>query len=154
MVKSKKIMCLASSGGHLDELMQLEDILKQYETVLVTEKSEFKNEIFSNIYNVEQINRKEKRFVWNFFRLFIDSWKIYKKERPDVMLSTGALATIPLALIGKLGGCRIVYIESFARVTKPSTTGKIMYRISDVFVIQWKELKKYYPKAIYLGSIF
>ena len=49
---------------------------------------------------------------------------------------------------------KIIYIESFARVDNASLTGKLFYKIADVFIVQWEELLKIYPKAIYGGGIF
>ena len=79
---------------------------------------------------------------------------LYLKVKPDIVISTGALATVPICLISKMFNKKIIYIESFARIYDPSLTGKIMYRFADVFIIQWKELKKFYPKAKYFGGIF
>ncbi|WP_191976308.1 hypothetical protein [Limosilactobacillus reuteri] len=49
---------------------------------------------------------------------------------------------------------KVIYIESFARITTPSLTGKILYHFADLFIVQWKELLKVYPKAKYFGGIF
>jgi UDP-N-acetylglucosamine:LPS N-acetylglucosamine transferase len=76
------------------------------------------------------------------------------KEKPDTIISTGALVTFPICLLGKLMRKRIIYIESFARVDTASLTGKLMYRIADLFIVQWEELLKIYPKAMYGGGIF
>ena len=49
---------------------------------------------------------------------------------------------------------KLVYIEVFDRIDKPTMTGKMVYPIVDKFVVQWEEQKKVYPKAVNLGSIF
>nr|WP_225349401.1 hypothetical protein [Limosilactobacillus reuteri] len=54
----------------------------------------------------------------------------------------------------KLMKKKVIYIESFARITTPSLTGKILYHFADLFIVQWKELLKVYPKAKYFGGIF
>lgn len=51
-------------------------------------------------------------------------------------------------------GAKLIYIEVFDRIDKPTMTGKMVYPITDKFVVQWEEQKKVYPKAINLGSIF
>ena len=56
--------------------------------------------------------------------------------------------------IGKLMGAKTVYIEVFDRYDKPTLTGKLVYPITDCFIVEWEEMKKVYPKAINLGSIF
>ena len=79
---------------------------------------------------------------------------IYMKEKPDVVICTGVLAMIPICLISKIMGKKLVYIESFAKVTSPTETGKLLYKFADQFYVQWKPMLEVYPKAIYLGGIY
>ena len=59
-----------------------------------------------------------------------------------------------LFYLGKLFGAKLVYIEVFDRIDKPTMTGKMVYPIVDRFIVQWEEMKRVYPKAVNLGSIF
>ncbi len=77
-----------------------------------------------------------------------------EKKKPDVVICTGVLAMIPICLISKLMGKKLIYIESFAKVTSPTETGKLLYKFADQFYVQWKPMLKFYPKAIYLGGIY
>ena len=86
--------------------------------------------------------------------LFAQSLKIMLEEKPDCIISTGALATFPICVLGKLMGKKVIYIESFARVDEPSLTGKLMYHVADLFIVQWKEMMEFYPNAVYGGGIF
>ncbi|MCC4332857.1 polysaccharide biosynthesis protein [Limosilactobacillus reuteri] len=151
-----KILFTASSGGHLSELTQLKKIILNNTSFLLTEKSEELSDsyIYQRVFYTNPINRKEKLFIIKFIKLFFKSMILYLKVKPDIVISTGALATVPICLISKMFNKKIIYIESFARIYDPSLTGKIMYRFADVFIIQWKELKKFYPKAKYFGGIF
>lgn len=151
-----KILFTASSGGHLSELTQLKKIILNNTSFLLTEKSEELSDsyIYQRVFYTNPINRKEKLFIIKFIKLFFQSMILYLKVKPDIVISTGALATVPICLISKMFNKKIIYIESFARIYDPSLTGKIMYRFADVFIIQWKELKKFYPKAKYFGGIF
>ncbi len=54
----------------------------------------------------------------------------------------------------KFMGKKLIYIESFAKVTSPTETGKLLYKFADQFYVQWKPMLKFYPKAIYLGGIY
>ena len=47
----------------------------------------------------------------------------------------------------------IVFIESFCRVKKLSLTGTLLYHISDIFLVQWKQLANIYKKSRYIGDI-
>lgn len=151
----KKYCFAASLGGHLEEIACLKEIAKGNESFLLTEKGGFQEISFCNkTRHVVQINRKEKTFLFKFMVLIAQSLQILIQEKPDCIISTGALATFPVCFLGKLMGKKIIYIESFARVDEPSLTGKLMYRVADLFIVQWKEMMEYYPKAIYGGGIF
>lgn len=80
--------------------------------------------------------------------------KILKKEKPDFVITTGALIAFPFCIFAKLRGTKIIYIESFARVNNQSLTGKLVYPFADLFLVQWEPLLKFYPKAKYVGGIF
>lgn len=90
------------------------------------------------------------KFAKNTFLAF----KVLKKEKPDLIISSGAAVAVPFFYVGKLFGAKTVYIEVFDRMDKPTLTGKLVYPITDLFVVQWEEMKKVYPKAINLGGIF
>ena len=80
--------------------------------------------------------------------------EILRKEKPDVIISSGAAVAVPFFYLGKLFGAKTVYIEVFDRIDKPTVTGKLVYPVTDKFIVQWEEMKTVYPKAINLGSIF
>ncbi len=82
------------------------------------------------------------------------AWKVLRKEKPDLIISSGAAVAVPFFYLGKLFGAKLVYIEVFDRIDKPTMTGKMVYPIADKFIVQWEEMKEVYPKAINLGSIF
>ena len=71
-----------------------------------------------------------------------------------MIISCGAAGAVPCFYIGKMMGAKLVYIEVFDRIDKPTMTGKRGYPIVDKCVVQWEEQKKVYPKAVNLGSIF
>lgn len=150
-----KICFTASSGGHLEEISCLFPIAAEHESFLITEKSgQIKSAWGERTYYLRQINRKEPLFLAHFLKLFIQAVKIIKAEKPDCIISTGALMTYPVCVVAKWKKIKIIYIESFARVDEPSLTGKLMYPIADLFLVQWEEMKDIYPKAIYGGGIF
>lgn len=155
--KQEKVCFLASSGGHLEEISRLVEIEEKYDNFLVTEKGKFEELHFGKkVIYVYQINRKEILFPFKFIGLILKAFKILLKEKPTVLISTGALATVPFCIVGKLLGKRIVYIESFARVDTPSLTGKIIYKLklANLFVVQWEDMLKYFPEATVGGRIF
>lgn len=151
----KKIAFIASSGGHLEEIARLTDIEKGHDSFLVTEKGDFQMPDFGKRqYLVNQMNRRELLFLPKFVLLFVNAILLLRKERPDIIITTGALIAYPFCVIGKLMGVKVVYIESFARVHKPSLTGRLLYNFSDLFVVQWEDMLENYPKAVLGGGIF
>jgi UDP-N-acetylglucosamine:LPS N-acetylglucosamine transferase len=150
-----KICFVASSGGHWEELMCLREIADAYDSFFVTEKGGQANDSHINrIYTLPQINRSEKAFVWHFVKLFFTAFFILKKEKPKVIITTGALIAYPFCLLTKLFGGKVIYIESFARVDNASLTGRLVYSIADLFLVQWQSMLRVYPKAKYVGGIF
>ncbi|MBA2877148.1 UDP-N-acetylglucosamine:LPS N-acetylglucosamine transferase [Anoxybacillus kamchatkensis] len=157
MAEEKLRVCLISStGGHLAQLLQLIPIVKKYEYFIVTEKSEMSMSLPKKhqTYFLMQQDRKNPFFLFQFISNVFRSITILIKEKPDVVITTGAGAVIPTCLFGKMMGKKIVYIESFAKIHSPTLTGRVVYKFADRFYIQWEELREYYPKAKYRGVIY
>ena len=150
-----KIVFAASSGGHFEQLMMLKPLMEKYDSFVLTEKTDYcvGKQVVDVVY-LKQINRKEPLFLFKLMANTITSFRIYLKEKPDVMITTGVLAIIPFALIMKLFGKKLIYIESFAKVTSKTLSGKLLYKYADQFYVQWEEMLKLYPKAIYKGGIY
>ena len=106
------------------------------------------------MYYLCQVNRKEKTFIPRMVVNTVRSLKIFRREKPDVVICTGVLAMIPICLIAKLAGKKLIYIESFAKVTSATKTGKLLYKFADQFYVQWESMLDIYPNAIYLGGIY
>ena len=148
-----KICLVGSSGGHLTHLYMLKPFWKEKNRFWVT----FDKEDAKSILDGEKMypcyyptNRNVKNLIRNTFLAI----KILKRERPDLIISSGAAVAVPFFYIGKLFGAKLVYIEVFDRIDKPTMTGKMVYPIVDKFIVQWEEQKKVYPKAVNLGRIF
>ena len=155
MKKKVKICFSASTGGHYEQLMMLKPLMKKYDSFIVTEKTHYSSNT-GNIkaYYLLQVNRKEKLFLFKMVINCLKSVQIYLSGNPDVIICTGVLAMIPLCLLCKLMGKKLGYIESFAKVTSPTLSGQFLYKYADQFYVQWPEMKKFYPNAIYLGGIY
>ena len=84
----------------------------------------------------------------------IRSLSIYIKEKPQIIICTGALSTVPFCLLSKLFNSKLIYIESFAKVYTGSLTGRMMYLFADEFYVQWEEMLEIYPKAKFKGGVY
>lgn len=151
----KKICFIASTGGHFEQLMMLKPLMDKYDSFIVTEKTGYsviKDD--RRIYYLNQVNRHEKTFIFKMIVNLFISFKIFIIEKPDLVISTGALATIPMCLLSKVFRKKVIFIESFAKVTSPTLTGKLVYKFADQFYVQWEQMKEHYPDAICKGGIY
>ena len=154
-MKKRKICFAASSGGHYEQLMMLKPLMEKYDSFILTEKTQYEARVAGEkTYYLKQVNRKEKTFLLRMLQNAFLTFGIFLKEKPNVVICTGVLAMIPMCLLVKLFGGKLIYLESFAKVTSPTETGKLLYRFADQFYVQWESMKKVYPKAIYLGGIY
>jgi UDP-N-acetylglucosamine:LPS N-acetylglucosamine transferase len=93
------------------------------------------------------------RSALNLVRNTCVALRILFKEKPDIIISSGAAVAVPFFYIGKLLGSKLIYIEVFDRINSPTLSGKIIYPVTDIFVVQWVEQLIFYPKGIYLGEL-
>lgn len=151
-MRSIKICLTCSAGGHRLQILQLERIYKKYNYFFLTfkERATLKLIEKNRVYFVTNPERNPIKLIMTLF----ESLLVFLKENPDLVISTGAGVTIPTCYLAKLFGKKVIYIESFSRVTEPSIAGRIAYTISDLFIVQWKTLLNFYKKAVYGGSIF
>lgn len=153
MKDNLKVCLVGSSGGHLTHLYMLKPFWENKQRFWVTfDKEDAKSlledeKMYSCYYPT---NRSIKALIKNTML----AWKVLKRERPDLIISSGAAVAVPFFYLGKLMGAKNVFVEVFDRIDKPTMTGKMIYPVADLFIVQWEEQKKVYPKAIDLGSIF
>lgn len=148
-----KICLVGSSGGHLTHLYMLKPFWQDKERFWVTFDKEDARSLLAdeNMYPCYfPTNRSFKALLINT-RL---AWRVLKKERPNLILSSGAAVAVPFFYLGKLFGAKLIYIEVFDRIDKGTMTGKMVYPIADRFIVQWEEQKQVYKNAVNLGSIF
>ncbi len=151
----KKICLAGSSGGHFEQLLMLKPLLEKYEGFILTEKTAYQTRVPGvKMYYVAQVNREERSCWFRLIGNAFSSLRIYLRERPDVIICTGVLAMIPMCLLVKIFGGKLIYIESFAKLTSATLTGKFLYRFADRFYVQWESMLECYPKAKYLGGIY
>ena len=154
----KRVLFISSTGGHLNELLQLKPLFEKYNSYLITEKTKSTiglkkkfNHVNYLVYGTkDHILTYPFKFIYNCFK----SLFLFVKIRPKVIITTGTHTAVPICYIGKLFGSKIIFIETFANSKTKTLSGKLVYPIANVFVVQWKEMLKLYPKAIYGGWIY
>ena len=135
-MKDIKVCLVASSGGHLTHLYKLKPFWQDKQRIWVTfdkedARSLLENEKFYSAYYPS--NRSLKALIINSFRAV----KILLKERPHLIISSGAAVAVPFFWIGKLFGAKTIYIEVFDRIDKPTISGKLCYPVAD----KWNKLQ-------------
>ena len=139
--------------------MQLAPLFEKYEYHIITEKDEaskalkekYKGKISYLPYGTRT---KIFSYIFKYFYLCIKTIYYYIKIRPKVIVTTGTHTAGPMCYLGKIFGSKIIYIETFANRNKKTVTGRLIYPIGDLFIVQWKEMLKLYPKGVYGGSIY
>ena len=148
-----KVCLVGSSGGHLTHLYMLKPFWRDKDRFWVTFDKEDARSILAGE-RVYHCYYPTNRNLKNLFRNTILALKVLRKERPDLLISSGAAAAVPFFYIAKLMGKKLIYIEVYDRIDKPTLTGRLVYPIVDCFIVQWEEQKQVYKKAVNLGSIF
>ncbi|XP_023086782.2 UDP-N-acetylglucosamine transferase subunit ALG14 homolog isoform X1 [Piliocolobus tephrosceles] len=181
--ESLSILVVAGSGGHTTEILRLLGSLsnayspRHYVIADTDEMSANKINSFeldradrdpSNMYTKYYIHRiprsREVRQSWpsTVFTTLHSMWlsfPLIHQVKPDLVLCNGPGTCVPICvsalLLGILGIKKviIVYVESVCRVETLSLSGKILFHLSDYFIVQWPALKEKYPKSVYLGRI-
>ena len=155
----KKVLFISSTGGHFNELMQLSPLFEKYDYHIITEKDK------TNANLIEKYGKKISylpygtrsklfSYIFKYFYLCLKTVFLYIKIRPKYIVTTGTHTAGPMCYFGKLFGSKIIYIETFANRNTKTATGKLVYPIADLFIVQWEDMLKLYPKAVYGGSIY
>lgn len=152
--KDIKVCFAASSGGHLEQLLALKPLMERYDSFILTEKTSYQVQLPVRACYVRQVNRHEATFVPRMIANTVTSLRYWLSERPDVIVCTGVLATIPFCLIGRALGGRLVYIESFAKTDSPTMTGRLLSKRTDRFYVQWESMLSVYPDARFVGGVY
>jgi UDP-N-acetylglucosamine:LPS N-acetylglucosamine transferase len=154
MNKSKELrFCLvASAGGHISQLLKIADSWKDYETFCITTTHLVRQKLqdHGKVYVVGECNREHP------FRVAIVLARcIYAilRERPKVVISTGAAAGCMACFLGKLLGAKVVWVDSITNVERISLSGRMVRYIADLFLVQWPELAERYHNVEYVGAV-
>lgn len=158
-MKKKKVLFISSTGGHLKELLQLKKLFGKYDSYLITEKTDSTKKLkdeYKEKMGYMVFGTKDHMLTYPFKLLancFISVY-YFIKIRPKYIVTTGTHTAGPICYLGKIFGSKIIYIETMANINRKTQTGKLIYPIADLFIVQWKSMLKIYPKAIYGGFIF
>jgi len=146
-----KICLAASAGGHLSQLLSLGPVWEGVEVVCVStgEVVREKLETIGKAYIVGECNREHP------FKTIGVMWKclrIVLREKPNVVLSTGAAPGFLVCFWGKLCGAKIIWLDSIANTESLSMSGRLIRPFADLILSQWRDVAAKYPNVEYVGE--
>lgn len=154
--KGRLKLCLAASGGgHVRQLLDLEGVWSQFDHFFITEQTALGASLAE-----KHRTHFVPHFAWGQAKLgaplrmvgramgsLFRTARLIWRERPDVVISTGAGAVFPAVLWGRVFGARTIVIESFARFEKPSLFGRLAAPLAHDLIVQSEKLGPFYPRA-------
>lgn len=134
----KKILAIASSGGHWIQLMRLIPAFDGSEVVFVSTHSGYKDQVKGAVFHaVTDATRWEKM---KLIKMAFEVRKIISFEKPDIIVSTGAAPGLMAIIWGKLSGRKTIWIDSIANVDRISMSGRIARPFTNLHLTQWEHL--------------
>jgi UDP-N-acetylglucosamine:LPS N-acetylglucosamine transferase len=147
-----KILFVCSTGGHLGQLYKLRPWWEAHERAWVT----FDDPHSRSLLRGERVTpafAPTTRNVPNAIRNLRLAIRILRAYRPDVVISDGAGVAFPFFLVARVIGIRTAYLEVFDRITRPTMTGRLCYPIAELFLLQWPEQVRHYPRGRVIGCL-
>jgi len=151
MKRNSTVLVIASSGGHLTQAICATSMV-ELDLVLVSNKNMLDDSPFKNIYTIRDTQHNVLIHALNFFSVL----RIFMREKPQALFSTGGPICLPFALVAKLSGTRFVFLDTMSRVTELSNSGKMIQRFGlyNSFLCQWEAVADKYPGVEYHGQAF
>lgn len=147
-----RICLAASAGGHLSQLLKLADSWDGYENFSITTTEAVRRELrqYGRVYVVRMCDREQFSRV---IKVLLRCIRIVLREKPHVVISTGAAVGCIACFLGKLVSAKIVWIDSITNVERISLSGRMVKHIADLFLVQWPDLASQYSNVEYVGTV-
>jgi UDP-N-acetylglucosamine:LPS N-acetylglucosamine transferase len=147
-----ELLLVCSAGGHLLQLLALKDAWEGLSRVWVCDDASDARSLLEServVYAHGPPNRSPR----NILRNVLLAVRLVARERPRVVVTTGAGTAVPFAWAARLTGARVVYVESLSRIERPSLACRLIAPIADRVYVQWPELAQAMPRARYVGTV-
>ena len=150
--KKLRICLVASAGGHLSQLLKLAESWSGYDLFYVVTSELVREELRKRgrVYIVPECNRQHPL---QLMKVLAKCIMIVLRERPQVVISTGAAAGCIECFLGKLIGAKVIWVDSITNVEKLSLSGRMVRYIADMFFVQWPELTRKYTNVQFAGMV-
>jgi UDP-N-acetylglucosamine:LPS N-acetylglucosamine transferase len=147
------LLLVCSTGGHLVQLVALREAWEPFSRAWVTfDKSDARSLLAGE--SVTYAHGPTNRSVKNLLRNLVVAWRLVRRVRPQVVLTTGAGIAVPFAWVARLRGAQVVYVESLARIDGASLTYRLIAPIAARRYVQWPELHQALPGSRFAGNVF
>lgn len=144
--RTLKVLLVSSSGGHLSELLSLQECFLRHEHhYILNKRILLPPKMIANTTFVTHSERDLKLII-NLFEAFYHILRL----KPNIIVTAGAGISIPFALVARLFNIRVLYIETLASISRPSLTGRLIYPLANIFIYRWIDLSKYFPRGIFI----
>ncbi len=138
MKKNKKLLAVASAGGHWTQLQLLSQAYTSHDvhflTTTINKSTNSSNGKVSKVMDADSTNKLKLMVV------ALQVLVVLLKVRPKVIISTGASPGYFAIVFGKIMGAKTIWVDSMANNTKLSLSGKHAINSCDLFLTQWPEL--------------
>jgi UDP-N-acetylglucosamine:LPS N-acetylglucosamine transferase len=148
-----KVGLVCSSGGHLTQLHQLKPFWQKHERFWVTFRLPDSESLLAGE-DVVWAYFPTTRNASNMFRNFVLAMRVLSRRRPDLIVSDGAGVAFPFFVVARMLRIKTVYVEVYDRIDSPTLTGKLCRPFTNLFLVQWEEQKRFYPRAQVIGRLF
>lgn len=149
---ARHVLLVASSGGHVGQLLALRPWWEHHHRTWVTfdtedTRSQLKGE------DVVHAFHPTTRSLTNLLRNSVLAAVVLPRVGPDLVVSTGAAVAVPFFAVARVLGIPCVYIEVVDRLASATVTGRVCHAISDLFLVQWPQQLRLYPRAKVVGTL-
>jgi beta-1,4-N-acetylglucosaminyltransferase len=161
-----RLIIVLGEGGHTKQMLRLVELLGPgYEYHYVVNQGDvlsalrlpFPGPTYALVRpRAKQGGRTDSflRAAWQTVLALRQAWGVVQQVRPHAVIGAGPSISVPVSLVGKIFGAKAIHVETASRIHALSLTGKIMYRLADLFIVQWETLRARYPRAIYAGRLW
>ena len=138
MTKPKKILAIASEGGHWLQLMQIREAFDDRDTLFVTTMNGLPEE--SGIQKFKIIPDCNRNSKLSFVCCFCALVHLFVLYRPNVVVSTGAMPGVLAMAIGRMAGSHTIWIDSIANAEEMSMSGRLAKYVAKSWMSQWEHV--------------
>ncbi len=135
----KRVLAVASGGGHWVQLLRMRPAFAHHEVHFVTTNAAYAKDVSAPLHTVLDASSWTKlRLVWMFLQMF---WLVLRL-RPDVVFTTGAAPGLAAIVCGRAMGAKTIWVDSIANSEQVSRSGRHAGRVAHVWLTQWPALAR------------